>query len=536
MVAWGHTSLLGTGAGIGHAMNTKLFLSGNEAVAQRQRRTAVNAPVTESCSPMPQQSSSSPSAAPRLGVGMECLDRALWDHRPALPSLATLGVRRVRLQSGWARTERERGVLDFSWLDGIVGDLAAIGVEPWISLSYGNPLYGATPEAAADYTGQSVFPLQNEETAAAWKRYVAAIVRRYRDRVRVWEIWNESDVSVFLKVAAGGNWAAEYARLVRLTAPIVRAAAPEARIAVCTAAGPGMGGARAAALFAQGIGDCADIYSFHAYEAVPEQFSPAARSAFYAAIRRYAPKIEFWRGEAGISSVAAGKGALMWLPLSEEMQARWMSRHLVRDLADPDLAFTSWFHLASFRHFSGKCTYHYGVVREGDFSPKPSFHVLRRIASLFDDGRCAPDASTSLALHAARLPDGTEQPPQRQALAAGAAVHAFRRNGFPLFAATALWPAHEAMPPVRVDATLFDGGAAAPEHAVWREPVLLDLLDGTVAPLTPFGDGFRVSFDLANHVRVVTERDALVGVSGLALPAAAAERPADAPPSQSTHE
>ncbi len=473
---------------------------------------------------------------PRLGVGMECLDRDLWDYAPALPRLKELGVRRARIQSGWAKTEREKGVYDFAWLDKIVDGIVAAGVEPWISLSYGNPLYAAPEEGEQAYTGQKMFPLRSEVGAEAWRKYVVAIVRRYRDHVRVWEIWNEPDVSAFLAVPKGSSWAAEYARLVRFTAPIVRTEQPDARIAVCTAAGPGMGGARAAALFAQGIGDCTDIYSFHAYEAVPEQFSPAARSAFYAAIRRYAPKIEFWRGEAGISSVAAGKGALMWLPLSEEMQARWMSRHLVRDLADPDLSFTSWFHLASFRHFSGKCTYHYGVVREGDFSPKPSFHVLRRIASLFDDGRCAPDASTSLALHAARLPDGTEQPPQRQALAAGAAVHAFRRNGFPLFAATALWPAHEVMPPVRVDATLFDGGAAAPERAVWREPVLLDLLAGTVAPLTPFGDGFRVSFDLANHVRVVTERAALVGVPGLALPDAAAAHPMDTPLSQSTHE
>ncbi len=92
------------------------------------------------------------------------------------------------------------------------------------------------------------------------------------------------------------------------------------------------------------------------------------------------------------------------------------------------------------------------------------------------------------------------------------------------------------MPPVRVDATLFDAAAAAPERAAWRDPVLLDLLDGSVEPLEPFDGGFRVSFDLANHIRVVTERAALEGVSGLALPAAAAERPVDAPLSQSTHE
>lgn len=437
---------------------------------------------------------------------MECLDRDLWDYVPALPRLKELGVHRARIQSGWAKTERVKGVYDFDWLDRIVDDIVAAGVEPWISLSYGNPVYAAPEEGEQSYTGQKMFPMRSETGAEAWRNYVIAIVRRYRDRVRVWEIWNEPDVSAFLAVPKDGSWSAEYARLVRFTAPIVRAEQPGARIAVCTAAGPGTGGPRAAELFAQNIGDSADIYSFHAYEAVPELVSPATRAAFYAAIRRHAPKVEFWRGEAGISSVKAGRGALMELSgLSEATQARWMSRHLVRDLADPDLSFTSWFHLSFFEHYSHTCTYNYGVLRTGDYSPKPSFFVLRRIRELFDNGRCLPDATASLMLHAAHLPDGSYPPSLNQALVAGAAVHTFRRNGFPLFAATAVWPTNEAMEPIRVDTTLFDGTAASR----WTSPVLLDLVDGAITPLEPFGDGRRVSFDLVNHIRVVTEAAAL---------------------------
>ena len=445
---------------------------------------------------------------PRLGIGMECLDRDLWNYVPALPGLKQLGIRRARLQSGWAKTEKTKGVYDFAWLDKIVDDIVAVGVEPWISLSYGNPIYAAPEEGEQAYTGQTMFPMRSEAGAEAWRNYVTAIVRRYKDRVRIWEIWNEPDVAAFLKVPEGGSWAAEYARLVRFTAPIIRAEQPDARIAVCTAAGPGTGGPRAADLFAQEIGDSVDIYSFHAYEPIPEQVSPGTRAAFYAAIRRHAPKVEFWRGEAGISSIKAGQGALMWLPgLSEGMQARWMSRHLVRDLADHDLAFSSWFHLSFFEHYSHTCTYNYGVLRQGDYSPKPAFHVLKRILGLFDDGRCAPDPGVSLMLHAAHLPDGGDPPSLSQALVAGAAVHAFRRNGFPLFAVTALWPTHEVMNPIRVDSTLFDGGASSR----WTSPVLLDLIDGSVTPLKPFENNRRVSFDLANHIRVVTEAAALEG-------------------------
>jgi hypothetical protein len=52
-----------------------------------------------------------------------------------------LGIKRVRLQSGWAKTEKERGEYDFAWMDSIVYDLKEKGVEPWISISYGNALY-----------------------------------------------------------------------------------------------------------------------------------------------------------------------------------------------------------------------------------------------------------------------------------------------------------------------------------------------------------------------------------------------------------
>ena len=36
----------------------------------------------------------------KLGLGMECLDRDLWDWKRAFPLIKTLGLRTVRLQTG----------------------------------------------------------------------------------------------------------------------------------------------------------------------------------------------------------------------------------------------------------------------------------------------------------------------------------------------------------------------------------------------------------------------------------------------------
>ena len=469
------------------------------------------------------------SRADRLGVGMECLDRDLWDPFPAMPHLKDLGIRRVRLQSGWARTEKTKGAYDFAWMDKIVDALTEIGVTPWISLSYGNPIYACAADGEQDYTGQKMFPMRTPEAAAAWQNYVRAIVARYRDRVDTWEIWNEPDCAHFLKVPDGSNWATEYLRLARLTAATVREVMPTARVVVCTASGPDGRERYSAELFEGGAGDIADVYTFHGYRALPEAFTPVERRAFYGAVRKYAPNIEFWRGEAGLSSKKSGRGALHHLPLSEEMQARWMSRHLVRDLADPEISFTSYFHLFDFDHYSHEVTYHYGVLRDKDYSRKPSFDVLKRIKALLDDGNAAPDASVALSVRPARkAPTATEE-----AIAAGAVVYAFRRNAHPLFAVTASWPATEAMAEVPVKASCFFGDS----EGQWQDPVLFDLVTGEVTRLTVARDWPSpvVRFNLANHVRIVTEAAALSPLVKLA-PRTKTVRGAAGPSKQKDHE
>ena len=70
----------------------------------------------------------------RLGIGFEKLDRAVFDPEKAYAPLAKIGVKYVRIQSGWQRTEREKGVYDFEWIDKVVDNLIARGMKPWICL------------------------------------------------------------------------------------------------------------------------------------------------------------------------------------------------------------------------------------------------------------------------------------------------------------------------------------------------------------------------------------------------------------------
>ena len=61
-------------------------------------------------------------------------------------------------------------------------------IEPWLETSYGNPIY-----EGGGGTNLLNSLMTSPEGYAAYDRWVAAMVTRYKDRVREWEIWNEPD-------------------------------------------------------------------------------------------------------------------------------------------------------------------------------------------------------------------------------------------------------------------------------------------------------------------------------------------------------
>lgn len=81
----------------------------------------------------------------KIGLGFEKLDRAVFDPQKAYDPVAAAGIKWARIQSGWQRTEREKGVYNFAWLDDIIENLMKRGIQPWICLCYGNDLY--SPQA-----------------------------------------------------------------------------------------------------------------------------------------------------------------------------------------------------------------------------------------------------------------------------------------------------------------------------------------------------------------------------------------------------
>lgn len=283
-----------------------------------------------------------------LGVGFETLDRDTFDPRKTIPFLAESGVKFARCQTGWMKCEKVPGEYDFSWLDEVVNSLAGIGIETWFSLSFGHPVH--TPAAAyekawREAAGKIVpgwargwvgeVPLYHGENGMnAWEQYVRALCRHFRGRVRYYEVWNEPETfwchngkSLWDELSLEEK-ARDYTRLVAKTAEAVHAEIPDAKI-IAVAAQTGTSYIKA--LGKNKLADHIDIFSYHFYGPVPEEFIGERVNHLRACLRPSDPakKIRFWQGESGRAS---GKSMLFSFP-TEMAQAKYLTRRFLTDLA-----------------------------------------------------------------------------------------------------------------------------------------------------------------------------------------------------------
>jgi hypothetical protein len=273
-----------------------------------------------------------PSVA--LSVGAETMDRGFTNYSSWGPYLGPLGVRTARLQGGWAKCEPAGdGVYSFEWLDGIVSDMLAQGVTPWLQLSFGNPAYAGGGTAAVSS------PLPSSDAAlAGWDAWVRAAVSRVAAAgVDTFEVWNEPNIQHID--------AESYAVFVARTARVIAGAAPAARVRFGALAGSGdaaYAGALARALARGNASALLDALTYHPYD-----YNPDASYAGVAALRAALdgaglPRARLAQGENGAPSEGGGYGALTAYNWTECSQAKYFARRLLRDAArgTPSSAFS----------------------------------------------------------------------------------------------------------------------------------------------------------------------------------------------------
>jgi hypothetical protein len=354
----------------------------------------------------------------RLSVGFEALDRRLFEPEKTYAYLADLGVKWARVQTGWCRSETEKGRYDFAWLDEVVDQLRRIGIQPWFNVGYGNKLY--TPESTHEFA-VGWAPTNSDEARAAWLAYVGALVEHFKGRVAHFEIWNEPNLKFYWQ--PNGPDPKQYTDFVRLTAAEIRLRHPKAVIIGGGLSGgllPG-GLAFAEKCLEAGLAESIDGFSVHAYERVPETAATAENVArLRAMLDRCKPGLVIWQGEGGSPSRSDGFGSMSNLNWNEERQAKYLLRRVVHDFA-ADLAMVSYFTTCDLKSYVGRGVTekfaYFGLLRGEEYTPKPSYNAYRCLNTLLS-GHTRPTDEWPVAVR--RTPEhGTapeEIPPIRQAV------------------------------------------------------------------------------------------------------------------------
>ena len=315
-------------------------------------------------------------------IGCEVLDRDFAKFSAYKDYLPKLGIRSIRLQCGWAKCESEKGKYDFAWLDEPVDFALAHGLNPVLETDYGNPIYkgGGGRDLAAG------FPY-GDEGLAAWDRWVDALSKHFKGRVRDWAMWNEPDIGNPADTAAvGGHHTPENIAAFNVrTARTILKNIPDARLAGLSLAtnDPGFN-EECYKAFGKDVG-LFWRFIYHGYVPAPEESYPNVRK-LKAICTKYAPHATLWQGENGAPSEMPGEGlALNHIAWSEISQAKWDMRRMLGDFVHgiPSSVFT----ICDYYH-PGRGIGCYGLLRADSarnvIGVKRAFAAVRNVATVFD--------------------------------------------------------------------------------------------------------------------------------------------------------
>jgi Glycosyl hydrolases family 39 len=314
-------------------------------------------------------------------IGCETLDRDFADYEQYKTFIAPLGIKRLRMQAGWNKTEKVKGVYDFTWLDKIVDDAVSRGLQPWLQTSYGNELY---PGGGGANLGAGM--PTSKEALDAYNKWVAALVTRYKDKVVDWEVWNEPNFG-----DNTDNTPELTADFNIRTAEIIKKIQPTAKIS-----GLALGhfNQEYVERFFDHIGkkrkfDLFDNMTYHDYVYNPDS-NYLNVAIMRAALEKHTKTVKLRQGENGAPSAGGiGRGALWDHDWNELSQAKWNTRRMLGNLGN-DIE-SSIFGLVEMAYTFGPINrLNYKGILKSDYTkrvirPKIAYYSMQNVTSIFDD-------------------------------------------------------------------------------------------------------------------------------------------------------
>ncbi len=299
--------------------------------------------------------------------------RSPEDYEKAILLMKEAGAGFVRVDFLWSDIEPKKGEFDFSKYDLFVDLLDKNGIGILGILNYSADWASACGKWNCPPADTSLFV-----------SYAREVIKRYKDKVKYWEVWNEPDSGTYWQPQDGMK---AYGKLLKEVYLAAKEIDPECKV---LNGGLANGLAGVNILYDNGINKYFDILNLHYFD------DPGRNGAIKAAAAypRLAHKImarngdggkAIWITEIGCPGLAQGTVTRNWWVgnnPSEELQARWVKEVYTELLKDPHIEKIFWaFFRDCNKHWDDGVDY-FGLVR-WDFSRKPAFFAYQECVAAY---------------------------------------------------------------------------------------------------------------------------------------------------------
>ena len=310
-----------------------------------------------------------------------------WDHSwnsnkyhtqedldKAADAVRRCGAGIVRVDFLWQDIEPRRGEHDFAKYDRIVEALASRGIEILGILDY-----------SADWAsacGKWNCPPKDFDIFAA---YAAEVARRYRGKVKYWEIWNEPDSAVYWQPQ---DRLKSYCRLLEVSYKAVKKADPG-----CLVLNGGLANGLSSVnvLYENGAAPYFDILNVHIFESPLSEGALSRIRAFPRLVRKKMLRNgdgdkKIWITETGCPGAAGRSVKGWWLGKNpgEQEQAEWVLAVYAELTKAAGVEKIFWAFLRDCNRHWKNGTDYLGLLR-WDFSEKPAFGAYTRARKQWEE-------------------------------------------------------------------------------------------------------------------------------------------------------
>ncbi|MEJ3405946.1 endo-1,4-beta-xylanase [Rathayibacter sp. YIM 133350] len=318
---------------------------------------------------------------------------AAADQQAAL--LESARVHYAREEFDWNRLEPRKGSYDWWKFDQAVNLLTARNVAPIGKLVYSAKWATSSPAGPTD-AAAAYYPPAN---TADYISYVRSVVARYKDRVHVWEVWNEPNTTDYWR--SGVN-PARYAEILKASYSAIKQVDPSATVLAGSLAGFDVAFMQSVA--ANGAGASYDGLSFHTFvrDAPEASMLPTWIAAAKSYVASYNPTASLWITELAWSTCTDGCDG----GVDEQTQADYLARSYLIAAAE-GIRGISWWGITERGTGTGRLD-NYGLVT-ADGRQKPAYAALKNIGTALAETTATPlpptDGATTAFGDLSALPD-----------------------------------------------------------------------------------------------------------------------------------